>query len=138
MAKAGRKRKPCGTFAAYRRHQGLGQPVDAECQAAADYYYSTRTREKRRAEAAAPAVKAKVPSGWRERALCADSGLDWWPNEDDARAVSLCVEVCERCPVKNECLSDALSYHVAVDLGVRGGLTMRERRSLRRMLRASA
>ncbi len=70
---------------------------------------------------------------WRDRAACAAPGVDpeWFfpaPGQQGKHAK----RICARCPVKAECLADALAVPEADDHGVRGGLTARERLRLRR------
>ncbi len=81
--------------------------------------------------------------GWRDQAVCRGVDSMWWPE----RGLTVPVDpgrlerryraqirlFCDRCPVVAECLDDALSsnskyYDI---LGVRGGLTPRERASIR-------
>lgn len=40
--------------------------------------------------------------------------------------------ICRRCPVREDCFEEAMSMDPWVDNGVRGGLTLDERRNLRR------
>ncbi len=51
---------PCGTYAAYRRHENRGELVDDECAEAARVYYRERyeRRKARKAEAAREAGRA--------------------------------------------------------------------------------
>ena len=67
--------------------------------------------------------------GWAKRAACAvESGLPlsaWFKPTD--RGSSPALEVCSRCPVRSECLADALRYEagrrVGARFGVFGGMT---------------
>lgn len=65
---------------------------------------------------------------WAEDALCAqvDSEIFFPEKGGSTREAKL---VCGRCPVKAECLADALATDER--FGVRGGLSERERRQLR-------
>ncbi|WP_405909594.1 WhiB family transcriptional regulator [Streptomyces sp. NBC_00828] len=62
--------------------------------------------------------------GWRERAACvgSDKRLFFRPNGAAAQAI------CRGCPVRPECLYDALTHDTPI--GVWGGLTGKERRAL--------
>lgn len=75
-------------------------------------------------------TESDLTSGWQQFAECAQYAgeVDFFP----ARGESLrdAKAVCTVCPVKNECLEFALRLKVAH--GVWGGLSERERRSLRR------
>ena len=78
---------------------------------------------------------------WRDRALCLDDGRNWWVDDTRApKAIAELIAVCERCPVDRECLSAAMSEENGMKdvIGVRGGLTASERKSLKRMLKVSA
>jgi WhiB family transcriptional regulator, redox-sensing transcriptional regulator len=137
MGKGGRPRSPCGTYSAFRRHKRFKEEPCEACRRAARRYYQMRftVREADRANVYA----FDPPKGWRHRAACVGSDPAMWFPEDDA-GVAECVAVCEGCPVRQECLTAALvetrgSYD---EVGVRGGLTPAERKSLRRMLKVSA
>jgi hypothetical protein len=76
---------------------------------------------------------------WRERAACR-AGLDpdlFFPAAESGAArdaqVRAAKAVCARCPVRSECLDEAL---VRIPYGIAGGLTERERQRLRRTQRA--
>jgi hypothetical protein len=76
---------------------------------------------------------------WRERAACR-SGVDpdlFFPVAESGAArnaqVRAAKAVCARCPVRSECLDEAL---VRIPYGIAGGLTERERQRLRRTQRA--
>jgi WhiB family transcriptional regulator, redox-sensing transcriptional regulator len=66
------------------------------------------------------------PSNWQARAACAgmDTGL-FFPgrNENPAEAVA----VCRQCPVRDSCLEE----HLGEFRGIFGGMTERQRSSLR-------
>lgn len=70
---------------------------------------------------------------WRERAAClgrTTSTFDpWSPPDKVYRAPNLAREVCERCPVRKECLIAGINGD---EWGVWGGLTRRERTALKR------
>ncbi len=72
---------------------------------------------------------------WTDRARC--RGLD--PEQFFVRGAAQArraVKVCGRCPVRDECLEYAVTN--AVDFGVWGGLTERQRRAYQRKLLANA
>ena len=76
---------------------------------------------------------------WRERAACR-GGVDpdlFFPAAESGAArdaqVRAAKAVCARCPVRSECLDEAL---VRIPYGIAGGLTERERQRLRRTHRA--
>lgn len=69
---------------------------------------------------------------WRARAACVDVDAElFFPAGDSGPAVEVQVAeakaVCARCPVRAECLADAL---VGMAYGIAGGLTAEERRGL--------
>lgn len=71
--------------------------------------------------------------GWRHLAACLDLPTDEWfpgPGEDSAVAR----KVCRGCPVRVECLNDAMATEPTPweTRGIRGGLTARDRNKLRR------
>ena len=67
------------------------------------------------------------PEDWRDEAQCAGSNPDLWvPDSEPAGDpnVQAAKRVCARCPVRAECLEDAVQHG---DSGIRGGLTTVER-----------
>ena len=65
---------------------------------------------------------------WTERARCIGSPLAWWfpaSKHDETPAL----KICARCPVRQECLDDALATGETTR-GIRGGLTPEQRRAL--------
>ena len=68
------------------------------------------------------------PQEWRQRAAC--RGLDvnfFYPEKFTGRPQTvLARKLCFTCPVKDECLDDALATHDK--WGVRGGMSPNERR----------
>jgi hypothetical protein len=71
---------------------------------------------------------------WREQAAC--RGMDpaeairiFFPARGESNAEAR--SYCDRCPVRQECLADALAYSLQNDLGVRGGKSERQRRRIR-------
>jgi WhiB family redox-sensing transcriptional regulator len=71
---------------------------------------------------------------WRDRAACRDEDPElFFPVGDGAGAqdqIARAQAVCERCPVRQQCLDFALS--TGQDAGIWGGLTAAQRRSRRR------
>lgn len=71
------------------------------------------------------------PDSWRTEAACL--GMDtetFYPYGTESPMPAK--RVCRTCPVRRECLLDALAEPATIDLGIRGGLTEAERRQLRR------
>lgn len=66
-------------------------------------------------------------TGWREHALCrgCDPAL-FFPERGNSQGVEQAKTVCGECPVKAECLADALESNETT--GIRGGLSSVERR----------
>jgi WhiB family redox-sensing transcriptional regulator len=65
--------------------------------------------------------------GWRESALCAQADPEaFFPEKGGS--VKAAKRICARCPVRRECLEEALARRER--FGIRGGLTARERRPL--------
>jgi WhiB family redox-sensing transcriptional regulator len=62
---------------------------------------------------------------WRVDALCTQVGGDMW-HVEKGESVAPAKAVCARCPVRSECLEDAIAR--AEWYGVAGGLSERERR----------
>ena len=75
------------------------------------------------------------PERWRQAAACRglDTAVFFPANEED---VGPAKAVCERCPVREQCLEWALATRQ--NDGVWGGLTETERRRLRRRRQAAA
>lgn len=70
---------------------------------------------------------------WRDDALCRETDPDdvvWFPARGESGRTAK--RICGLCTVRAECLADALTYPVSEDSGVRGGLSERERKKLRR------
>jgi len=70
---------------------------------------------------------------WYERALCAEVDGDlWFPEAGGiSNETAQAKAICERCPVKVECLEDALVGNVGY--GIWGGLTPVERNALKKL-----
>jgi WhiB family redox-sensing transcriptional regulator len=70
---------------------------------------------------------------WRSKAKCKNYLELFFPS--DASAVSPdhpAIKMCRRCPVRQQCLDDALRFDSFEDHGIRGGLTKAQRDTLRR------
>jgi WhiB family transcriptional regulator, redox-sensing transcriptional regulator len=77
-----------------------------------------------------------LDTGWHERARCkgADPELFFTKagqHADDAKAL------CRTCPVRPECLEEALALSSTRDFGIRGGLSQKERHAIRKARRAA-
>ncbi|MDQ3991044.1 MAG: WhiB family transcriptional regulator [Actinomycetota bacterium] len=67
--------------------------------------------------------------GWEDRALCGAANADvFFPETPGMERAAKAI--CERCPVRRECLASALAS--SVRFGIWGGLNERERRALAR------
>jgi WhiB family redox-sensing transcriptional regulator len=78
---------------------------------------------------------AERPGAWRESAVCA--GVDpelFFPAKGDAYAASRARRICAACPVRMECLEDALQREAGRGFqsrhGIVGGLGPRKRYDL--------
>lgn len=66
-------------------------------------------------------------TAWQDQARCFGSPLAWWfPHKNDETPA---LEICARCPVRQECLNDAIATGETT-YGIRGGLTPTERGKL--------
>lgn len=74
------------------------------------------------------------PSGdqsWTQSAECAKPGQPlMFPHEGDTVGVEQAKDVCNRCPVRQQCLDEALGRRES--FGIWGGMTTDERRALLR------
>jgi len=66
---------------------------------------------------------------WESAALCKDASLDFY--KLSPVNVALCVEMCNACPVKAECLNASMFPRLE-ESGIWGGMRPEPRRSLRR------
>lgn len=85
--------------------------------------------KKRRAIRAKDRPKPKVADlGWMDRAACRgeDINIFFVERGEDVRPA---LQICDGCPVQEECLDYALVHNIQV--GVWGGLSARQRRRLR-------
>lgn len=81
------------------------------------------------------------PSGdhdWARRSACAAEGIaPMFPAEGDEVGIDYAKGICNRCPVREACLDEAMNRNES--FGIWGGLTPGERRMRRRQeLRATA
>jgi WhiB family transcriptional regulator, redox-sensing transcriptional regulator len=68
---------------------------------------------------------------WTATAACAEEGVaPMFPTEGDEKGIEYAKSICGRCPVREQCLSEALDR--GESFGVWGGLTTDERRAMRR------
>lgn len=74
------------------------------------------------------------PPAWMDQSACGGLPTAWWfPGRHDsaARETREAYEVCNRCPVKDQCLEEALNSTRRDDFGIRGGTSERQRRGMR-------
>lgn len=77
-----------------------------------------------------PMVEVVIPA-WMTSASCAEIPADlWYPEKGANQHVSNVKAVCNQCPVQRQCLEYALAN--GENEGIWGGLTVKERRKLRR------
>lgn len=74
-------------------------------------------------------------TSWVERAACRGRSTDlWFPSGGSSDAYSAALLICRRCPVRSECLDDALATEQAhARHGIRGGLTPTGRKNIARL-----
>lgn len=69
---------------------------------------------------------------WRDDAACKTADVEiFFPETSLAADTKPALEFCRTCPVRRECLADALKTMMEEDLGIRGGLGPGSRRKLR-------
>jgi WhiB family redox-sensing transcriptional regulator len=67
-----------------------------------------------------------VTDKWWDRALCSGADPGWFfPGESEPNAYEMARQYCQRCPVRIECLKDAVEY--GSGFGMWGGSTARDR-----------
>lgn len=74
-----------------------------------------------------------MTSDWHTRALCAQTGGDWWYADDTPKKwheINTAITICRMCDVQTPCLETALKNDER--FGVWGGLTANQRLKLRR------
>jgi WhiB family redox-sensing transcriptional regulator len=68
---------------------------------------------------------------WRTEALCAQVDPElWFPDKGDAVSAQLARAICQQCPVRAECLAEALENNFGY--GIWGGLSIKERQRHRK------
>ena len=68
---------------------------------------------------------------WQSEAACAEIGGDlWFPNDTDRHQAERAKEICARCPVRLECLTEAIEN--GETHGIWGGLSPKELAKVRR------
>ena len=75
----------------------------------------------------------RADSSWRQAAACRGKPTAWWfpdPGPAGAEALSAARAVCDACPVRADCLAEALA--TKEQMGIWGGLTASERRRITR------
>lgn len=71
-------------------------------------------------------------TGWQDQAACKGLGPAlFYPGRGRQSDWEGAIAVCAGCPVKAECLEDALDRPRGDDFGIRGGMSERQRRLLR-------
>lgn len=85
----------------------------------------------------ANALTSTITSDWRALARCKQpefAHVNFYPNKGFVGVVVReAKQVCAGCPVRRQCLEDALERHE--QFGIWGGLTLTERRSVNRQSR---
>ena len=76
---------------------------------------------------------------WRTRAACRNippTHANWFPEQHHAHdpQTKNAYQICNKCPVKNQCLYDALTHDKHKETGIYGGLPPRQRHKLRAQL----
>ena len=72
---------------------------------------------------------------WTRQAACAGKPTEWWfpeKNRLTAPRVLGALRLCVLCPVRRQCLQEAMEIPETMDYGIRGGLYDAERRTARR------
>jgi len=71
---------------------------------------------------------------WRDGAICATIGGDWWyPEKGENTRIAR--EICAMCPVKQECLDHAMKH--GERQGIWGGVTAKGREQMRTAINAA-
>jgi hypothetical protein len=99
----------------YRYHGNDPADIAAAGDAASDYVNK---------------LVASLRAPWTRDALCIEFDLGlWFPGRGESSQPAL--EICGRCPVRLECLAEALNDE-SLDHGIRGGATANARQVMRR------
>lgn len=76
-------------------------------------------------------------TAWQESALCAQTDPDTWFPERGGPGYATSRRICRRCPVRTECLTDALATETPGERhGMRGGLSPQQREAATRQVAA--
>lgn len=78
-------------------------------------------------------IRPAVTTGWLDHAACRGEDVDlFFPSTgaDGQHAAREAKRICARCPVRDECLADAVGNREL--WGIRGGLSAHERRNMHR------
>jgi WhiB family redox-sensing transcriptional regulator len=76
-------------------------------------------------------VIAVVVSNWLERASCRGRDQSWWFAPLDSFEAQTARAVCRSCPVRAQCLDEALELEGEHAYGIRAALDPAQRRALR-------
>lgn len=71
---------------------------------------------------------------WRQHAACTGHPLDIFfpPRGDNQKQIATAKQICQECPVLNECRNYALGFDSGKLIGIFGGLTQYERKRIQR------
>ncbi len=69
--------------------------------------------------------KAKNMGDWRGEAACLNQGVNFYPERDQVKAAAA-KAMCKRCPVRSDCLDEAIAN--GERFGIWGGMDQEERR----------
>lgn len=99
---------------------------------AAERAVRAAARAKPRTSAAKKAAAQSAPVTWTATAACRDADPElFFPTPENTVTAREARVICKKCPVREECLAEALRVKADAH-GVWAGLTRDERRSLRR------
>ena len=68
------------------------------------------------------------PEPWQQHAACRGYPTEWFYTEHNQQIMDQCRRLCDRCPVKQECLDAGLRRN---ELGIWGGLSSDQRGRIR-------
>lgn len=77
-------------------------------------------------------MRTEPEPDWRDKVACGDTALDWFFPEGRNSTVRVALAICHECPVRLDCLEDALKWPAPEQHGVVGGLDAHERRAILR------